>query len=274
MRWYFTSLQEGDGVKTKNQGEFQILDETEDFVAVDKPAGMLVHPTKPNGPKTLWDELRELLGYEIATGGQVSLVNRIDRETSGVLLVAKNAHAARAAGIAMQRGNVRKEYVALVFGWPDWDERIVDAPIARLGQVASSAVWLERTVHPLGARAVTSLCVEKRLSLSGDRKFSLLRALPETGRTHQIRVHLAFAGFPLLGDKLYARGNHHYLNFVDRGWTEQMAEELWLPRHALHSARLSLEIPGKKFDCTSPLPEDLALIVRGTNRPKMRWQLP
>jgi 23S rRNA pseudouridine1911/1915/1917 synthase len=268
MPRYFTSLEEvkeGEGVKTRNQGEFQILEETEDFLVVDKPAGMLVHPTKPHGPKTLWDGLRELLGYEIATGGQVSLVNRIDRETSGVVLVAKSAHAARAAGIAMQQGNVRKEYLALVFGWPEWDELVIDAPIVRLGEVASSAVWLQRTVHPLGDRAVTSLCVEKRLSLPGERRFSMLRARPETGRTHQIRVHLAFAGFPLLGDKIYARGNHHYLRFVDCGWTEQMAEELWLPRHALHSARLSSEIRGQEIDCGSPLPEDLAQIVRVAN---------
>jgi 23S rRNA pseudouridine1911/1915/1917 synthase len=86
---------ETGGVNTENQAEFQILDETEDFLAVDKPAGLLVHPTKPGGPRTLWDGLCELLGYELATGGRVSLVNRLDRETSGVLLVAKHAQAAR-----------------------------------------------------------------------------------------------------------------------------------------------------------------------------------
>jgi 23S rRNA pseudouridine1911/1915/1917 synthase len=255
------SLETG-GVDTKNQVEFQILDETEDFLAVEKPAGLLVHPTKPGGPRTLWKELCELLGYELATGGQVSLVNRIDRETSGVLLVAKNAQAARAAGMAMQRGGVRKEYVALVFGWPEWDERVVEAPIVRLGEVASSDVWLERTVHPRGAPAVTRFRVESRLSLPQDRRFSVLNAWPQTGRTHQIRVHLASDGFPLLGDKIYARGNRHYLDFIDRGWTEEMAAELWLPRHALHSSRLCLELCDRKFDWFSPLPDDLAGLIR------------
>ena len=132
---------------TKNQVEFQILDETEDFLAVDKPAGLLVHPTKPGGPRTLWDGLCELLGYELATGVRVSLVNRLDRETSGVLLVAKDKRAARAAGMAMQRGEIRKEYLALVFGWPEWDEKAIEGPIVRLGEVASSPVWLERTVN-------------------------------------------------------------------------------------------------------------------------------
>ena len=151
---------------TKNQVEFQILDETEDFLVVDKPAGLLVHPTKPGGPKTLWNQLCDLLGYELATGGRISLVNRLDRETSGILLVAKKAEAARVAGMAMQRGEIRKEYVALVFGWPEWDEKAIEEPIVRLGEVASSPVWLERTVHPSGAPALTLFRVERRLSLS------------------------------------------------------------------------------------------------------------
>jgi 23S rRNA pseudouridine1911/1915/1917 synthase len=253
-------VETGD-VKKKNQVEFQILDETEDFLAVDKPAGLLVHPTKPEEPRTLWNGLCELLGYELATGGQISLVNRLDRETSGIVLVAKNARAARAAGMAMQEGGIHKEYTALVFGWPEWDQQLAERPIARLGDVASSVVWLERTVHPNGMPARTQFCVEKRLKLPKDRRFSVLRAWPQTGRTHQIRVHLASLGFPLLGDKIYARGNRHYLDFINQGWTEQMAAELWLQRHALHSSRLSMELCGRTFEWFSPLPDDLAGLV-------------
>jgi 23S rRNA pseudouridine1911/1915/1917 synthase len=257
---------ETGGVDTKNQVEFQILDETEDFLVVDKPAGLLVHPTKPGGPKTLWNQLCDLLSYELATGGSISLVNRLDRETSGVLLVAKDAGAARAAGMAMQRGEIHKEYVALVFGWPEWDEKVIEAPIVRLGEVASSPVWLERTVHPSGAPALTRFRVERRLFLSQDRRFSVVRAWPRTGRTHQIRVHLAFAGFPILGDKIYARGSGHYLNFIDHGWTDKMAVELWLPRHALHSARLSMRLEGRVFDWSSSLPADLNAMVTSASR--------
>ena len=247
---------------TKNQVEFQILDETEGFLVVDKPAGLLVHPTKPDGSKTLWNQLCDLLGYELATGGRISLVNRLDRETSGILLVAKKAEAARVAGMAMQRGEIQKEYVALVFGWPEWDEKAIEEPIVRLGEVASSPVWLERTVHPNGAPALTVFRVERRLSWSQDRRFSVVRAWPRTGRTHQIRVHLAFAGFPVLGDKIYARGSRYYLNFIDHGWTDEMGIELWLPRHALHSARLSMRLDGRMFDWTSPLPADLNNVVK------------
>ena len=78
------------------EASFRILGETPDLIAVDKPPFLLVHPSKPGGPVTLWDRLRELLAYEIAGGGQVSLINRLDRETSGIVLVAKNATAARA----------------------------------------------------------------------------------------------------------------------------------------------------------------------------------
>ena len=80
-----------------DQADFEIIGETPDLIAVNKPAGLLVHPTKPGGPRTLWDALKDLLGYEIANGGQVSLINRLDRETSGLVLVAKNAAAARRA---------------------------------------------------------------------------------------------------------------------------------------------------------------------------------
>jgi 23S rRNA pseudouridine1911/1915/1917 synthase len=248
-------------VKAKNQVEFQILGETGDFLAVDKPAGLLTHPTKPGGPRTLWDELCALLGYELAIGGQVSLVNRLDRETSGVLLVAKTAAAARAAGIAMQNGRIEKEYLALVFGWPKWHEMIIDAPIARLGEVAESEVWVERVVNPRGARAITRVRVEKRLALSAHRRFSLLRAWPKTGRTHQVRVHLSHVGFPLLGDKIYARGSRHYLDFIARGWTKEMESEIWLSRHALHSSGLRINLGAHKLEWTSLLPADLTRMI-------------
>jgi 23S rRNA pseudouridine1911/1915/1917 synthase len=242
-------------VNAENQAEFEILGETEEFLAVNKPAGLLVHPTKPGGPRTLWDGLRELLGYEIATGGQVSLINRLDRETSGIVLVAKTAAAARAAGLAMQNGAFQKEYLALVFGWPDWEERVVDAPIVRLGEVAESPVWLQRAVHPEGQASCTRLRVESRHE-SGDRRFALMRAWPVTGRTHQIRVHLAHTGYPVIGDKIYGISSQLYLDFIRDGWTSAMEEKLWMPRHALHATRLSFGLNGVNYDWHAPMPPD------------------
>src|SRR4029077_16133284 len=86
---------------------FEIVDETDDYVVVDKPPFLLVHPTKPSAAPTLWKQLRELLAFEIAGGGQVSIVNRLDRETSGLILVAKTAASARRFGLAMQRHQLK-----------------------------------------------------------------------------------------------------------------------------------------------------------------------
>jgi 23S rRNA pseudouridine1911/1915/1917 synthase len=239
-------------VSAQNQAEFRILGESTDFLAVHKPAGLLVHPTKPNGPRTLWDGLRDLLGYELATGGQISIINRLDRETSGVVLIAKHAEAARHAGLAMQNGQIRKTYLAITFAWPEWDTIEVDAPLLRLGEVAESEVYLLRAVHPDGAASRTNFRVEQRID-SPHGPLSLIRAWPLTGRTHQIRVHLAHVGFPVVGDKLYARGPRHYLDFIANGWTENHARELLLPRHALHCEAMAMD----GHEWRSELPSDM-----------------
>ena len=253
-------------VVMSDQAEFRILGETEELLAVEKPAGVLVHPSKPGGPKTLWDGLRELLSYEIANSGQVSLINRLDRETSGVVLVAKTAGAARQAAIAMQEGKVRKRYLAIVTGHPAAGEFRIDAPIVRRGEVMETSIHLQRMVHPGGATAVTEFrVVEKFENRAGF--FSLLEARPLTGRTHQIRVHAAYAGYPVVGDKIYGPSNECYLEFIRTGWTPELAERLLLPRHALHSAGLGLEWEGRRLEWTSPLPRDLRDFFETTGTP-------
>lgn len=234
---------------TNDQVEFDVLGECDDFLAVDKPPGLLVHPTKPGGPATLWDGLRSLLCYELANGGQVSIVNRLDRETSGVVVVAKSARAARFAGLEMAARRVRKVYVAVVMGFPEWDAIRIDAPIVRRGEVELSPVHLERMTHPRGASASTTLRVLGRGHCERG-PCAVVEACPHTGRTHQIRVHLAHAGYPVVGDKLYAKGSKHYLEFIAAGWTPGLAEALWLPRHALHCATMAL--CGSVWTCSPP----------------------
>src|SRR5437016_11222865 len=146
--------------------DFKIVDETAEYIVVDKPAFLLTHPTKHNQCTTLWKELRELLAFEIANGGQVSIVNRLDRETSGLVLVAKTAAAARRFGLLMQEHRLHKEYLAIVWGWPNWETKIVDAPTDRQGKHQPSAVWLKQMIHPAGAPALTEFRVEKRITRS------------------------------------------------------------------------------------------------------------
>ena len=237
--------------------DFRIVDESADYIIVDKPPFLLAHPTKPTGARTLWSELRNLLAFEIANGGQVSLVNRLDRETSGLVLVAKTAAAARQFGLLMQQQRIAKEYIAIVWGWPGWQETTVDAPLARKGGHELSSIWLKQAMHPLGAAAVTDFVVEERLrrATSAGEQFSLVRAIPRTGRTHQIRVHLASLGHPVVGDKIYGPDERLYLEFIETGWTSELERQLLLPRHALHAAQLN--VPGVG-EWRSPLPPDLS----------------
>lgn len=249
--------------------DFKIIDETDDYAVVDKPPFLLIPPTKPDGTRTLWQELRGLFAFEIAAGGQVSIINRLDRETSGLVLIAKKADAARRFGLLMQKHRLRKEYLAIVWGWPEWQNKIVNAPLVRQGKHQPSPIWLKQTIHPAGAPAETELHIERRFvrssstsrspgaPLEGAReadKFSLVRAIPHTGRTHQIRVHLASVGHPIVGDKIYGPDEKLYLRFIEAGWTPELERQLLLPRHALHSALLACE---SEREWSTPLPHDL-----------------
>src|SRR5213083_1504233 len=141
--------------------DFRVVDEADYYVVIDKPPFLLVHPTKPNAAPTLWKQLRELLAFEIAGGGQVSIVNRLDRETSGLVLVAKTSAAARKFGMLMQERRLKKEYLAIVWGWAEWESKVVDAPLDRQGKRQKSEIWLKQMIHPAGAPAQTEFRIER-----------------------------------------------------------------------------------------------------------------
>ncbi len=234
----------------------RIVAEAPEWIVVDKPPYLDAHPTKPDGRFTLWDGMRELLAYEIANGGQVSLINRLDRETSGLTLIAKHRAAARALHMEMEERAFEKEYFALVWGWPERDEFEVDAPIIRQGERLTTRIYLKRTVHADGATAFTAFRLLQKYTSRDGVRFALLRATPRTGRTHQIRVHLSHVGLPIVGDKIYGPDEGCYLEFIETGWTPALASRLLLPRHALHSC--ALRLPARQLAWESPLAPDLA----------------
>jgi 23S rRNA pseudouridine1911/1915/1917 synthase len=231
----------------------RIIAETEELLVVDKPPFLRIHPSKPDQTDTLWNELRALLAYEIANGGQVSIINRLDRETSGLVLVAKHHAAASRLSQLMERRGIGKEYLALVTGWPEREEWEVVAPLLRQGDVRPSPIYLKQCVHPNGAPALTRFRVERRFERCGE-KFALVRAFPQTGRMHQIRIHLAESGHAVVGDKIYGPDEACYLEFIETGWTPALAHRLLLPRHALHSCALIAE----EQQWRTGLPPDLA----------------
>jgi 23S rRNA pseudouridine1911/1915/1917 synthase len=120
-----------------------------------------------------------------------------------------------------------------------------------------SPIWLKQAVHAAGAQATTKLRVERRLERLGE-KFAIVRAIPLTGRTHQIRVHLASTGHAIVGDKIYGPDERWYLRFIETGWTAELEQALLSPRHALHASTLAIAGVGS---WTSALPPDLAAFV-------------
>lgn len=248
------------------QDRFRVVAEGDGWLVVDKPAGLLTHPTRPDGAPTLWDGLRSLLAYELANRGKISIITRLDRETSGLVLLAVTSACARLFGLAMQRGLIGKKYIAIVHDWPEWDETVIDAAILRQGEVRESNVWLKRCVDERGDEALTDLQVGKRFTKNG-RRFAVVHACPRTGRTHQIRVHLAHAGHPLVGDKIYGgRQGAAYLEFIETGWTPKLQAELLLPRHALHACRLEFSTPEGAQVVECGMPHELAVFARESGK--------
>ena len=169
-----------------------ILYEDEHILAVDKPAGMLIHPSRSAFTGTL---ANRVLGYYQKTGQSCAFhpITRLDRDTFGIVLLAKNAHVHALLNALQAEGNLKKTYHALVLGGPEADSGIIDSPIARRPLPS-----LLRYVNQEGKPSVTEYTVLERYETT-----SLLALRPVTGRTHQLRVHCAYMGFPILGDPQY-----------------------------------------------------------------------
>ena len=227
---------------------------------IGKPAPLIVHPTNDPMEVTLLGEL-----HKRWPKGHFHFINRLDRETSGCVLIAKSRGVARIFGKQMMRRQIRKGYWAIVHGWPEWDRVRSEAPILRMGEVTESAIWIRQMVHEDGKVCATDFEVVERFE-KGAERFAVLDCNPETGRTHQLRVHLAHLGHAIVGDKIYCDGGRGYLEFLEQGWTEALEKRLLLSRQALHGSRISFEWEEKfrAFECEWP--EDLANFNLGLRR--------
>jgi 23S rRNA pseudouridine1911/1915/1917 synthase len=242
--------------------DFKVLDESADWLVVDKPAPLIVHPANRKPEPTLLGGVEHLLAFEIENGARPAIVNRLDRDTSGVVLIAKHTAAARELGMIFERREAEKQYLAIVSGWPVADTWSCPEPIIRAGEIGPSSIWVRQIVSASGRECLTRFQVEQRFERHGGR-FSLIRCFPETGRMHQIRVHLAHCGHPVLGDKLYSGDGSEYLKWMAEGWTADLGKTLHLPRHALHAAVLRIPWNGGMIEWKARLAEDLIEFIKG-----------
>lgn len=222
-----------------------IIEEDTDFIAFNKPGHIVCHPSK-NGP---WSSL---IGAtkEWKKQAKLHLVSRLDRETSGILLIAQNPTAARHSQTALEHRQVQKTYLALVHGTMT-EPILVDEPIER--DPTSPIAIKHRVAHTTNAKTAVTFFTP----LHAQNNYTLVRATPHTGRTHQIRLHAQWLKHPIVGDKLYGPDDTLYLDFIQHGWTPRHTAQLLLPRHALHAARIEFKSPHLQRTFTAPLPEDL-----------------
>jgi 23S rRNA pseudouridine1911/1915/1917 synthase len=230
-----------------------LVDESPDWLVVDKPAGLVCHPTKDGEWSSLIGRVRLYLGH-----GDGRLVNRLDRETSGLVLVAKHREAARDLGRLLADAAVEKSYVAIVHGRLS-SPLVVTAP---LGRDEGSAVAIKDGVRADGAAAETRVEPVSTF-LRGAETFSTVHVTPRTGPKHQIRIHLAHAGFPIVGDKIYGGDEGRYLRLVSGTLADADRQALLVPHHALHAARLACTIAGRHFCWQAPEPARLGRFRAG-----------
>ena len=231
-----------------------ILLEDDDLLVVDKPGGLVCHSASRPEHGSLVELLRD---HGLVTP---RLINRLDRETSGLVVVAKNERAGTQLGKQVLRREIKKEYQAICWGEFPQSTGTIDQPIA---VTAGGPVYTKRVIDPAGKPSVTDFSIEQRLP-----GFTVAGLRPQTGRAHQLRVHLAWLGHPIVGDKIYGPDERWYLEFIEQGVTAALLEKLLLPRHALHASAVTFRHPRTQLPvtCRAKLPADMAEFIEEKSR--------
>jgi 23S rRNA pseudouridine1911/1915/1917 synthase len=233
-----------------------VLYEDADVVVIDKPAGLVVHPAAGHADGTLVNALLFHVKDLSGVGGEIrpGIVHRLDKDTSGVMVIAKHDASHRKLTETWNTEGVRKEYVALVYGTPSNERGTIDAPVGRDPRDRK-----RMSVVASGRRAITDYEVSDRL-----RYVSLVRCRLRTGRTHQIRVHLKHLGHPIVGDPVYSGPQW-------RGIPDKRVQKLLssLDRQMLHAARITFAHPTTATPMTfdAPLPADFAIVIAALRSP-------
>lgn len=232
------------------ESDLEILYQDEHLAAINKPPGMVTHPAKGHWDGTLTAVLLNKFKQLSDLGGasRPGIIHRLDRDTSGVLVIAKNNEAHQALSLQFANRETEKEYFTIVAGCPDRDRDIIDEPIGPHPRYRERMSIVRD--DPEAKEAQTFYEVDERFD-----GFAALRVFPRTGRTHQIRIHLAHVSYPVLCDRLY--GSRARITVGELARSDDPT--IILSRMALHARRLKITHPvsGEPLEFTAPIPEDI-----------------
>lgn len=239
---------EATGLVPNAQIVLDIIHQDENIIVINKPAGLQVHPSPVEKINTLanalvaqFPEIKSVNDDSKDSELRPGIIHRLDKDTSGLIVIARNQKAFAELKRAFQERKVAKQYLALVIGHLENKQGIIEKPLAKSQDYTKQVIATSRTrttVRP----AITEYAVLEEFA-----DFSLIKATPKTGRTHQIRIHLASLGHPIIGDTKYAQG--------------QSAQIDSIPRQMLHAAQLDFELFGQRYSFQAPLPADFANLL-------------
>ncbi|MFW2387560.1 MAG: RluA family pseudouridine synthase [Polyangiales bacterium] len=230
---------------------FDVLYEDDAILAIDKPSGLPVHPSATYHKNTLTYLLRQRFGEDAP-----QIAHRLDRETSGLLICGRTRASERTLKIAFENRHVSKRYLAIVRGVMPDDDGCIELPMDRAKE--GLHILMEVTPKGEGYASVTRYRVIARKEDA-----TLVSLAPQSGRQHQLRVHLSAIGFPIVGDKLYGpEGSQPFLDYIETGMTDELVRRLGHDRQALHAYELELDHPttGAPTTLRAPLSEDLVAL--------------